>query len=101
MINLRHEQIVKRELTQMDFTIKCITTYLVYLQTHVSVTIKCISKQSLTNYKNTLDKEITGLKKLTTLRHKSIVSLLDCKESNRNIYLVSEVSGHRHLINPS
>lgn len=54
--------------------------------------IKSITKKSLAKSQNLLGKEIKILKELTELHHENVVALLDCKESQHNVYLVMEVS---------
>lgn len=56
------------------------------------VAIKSITKKSLAKSQNLLGKEIKILKELTELHHENVVALLDCKESQHNVYLVMEVS---------
>lgn len=55
------------------------------------VAIKSITKKSLAKSQNLLGKEIKILKELTELHHENVVALLDCKESQHNVYLVMEV----------
>lgn len=52
--------------------------------------IKSITKKSLAKSQNLLGKEIKILKELTELHHENVVALLDCKESQHNVYLVME-----------
>lgn len=52
--------------------------------------IKSITKKSLAKSQNLLGKEIKILKELTELHHENVVALLDCKESQNNVYLVME-----------
>ncbi|XP_012286167.1 serine/threonine-protein kinase ULK2 isoform X2 [Orussus abietinus] len=54
------------------------------------VAIKSITKKSLAKSQNLLGKEIKILKELTELHHENVVALLDCKESNLNVFLVME-----------
>ncbi|XP_034943488.1 serine/threonine-protein kinase unc-51 [Chelonus insularis] len=54
------------------------------------VAIKSITKKSLAKSQNLLGKEIKILKELTELHHENVVALLDCKESNHNVFLVME-----------
>lgn len=54
------------------------------------VAIKSITKKSLAKSQNLLGKEIKILKELTELHHENVVALLDCKESQHNVYLVME-----------
>lgn len=54
------------------------------------VAIKSITKKSLAKSQNLLGKEIKILKELTELHHENVVALLDCKESQNNVYLVME-----------
>ncbi|KAK1133795.1 hypothetical protein K0M31_011583 [Melipona bicolor] len=54
------------------------------------VAIKSITKKSLAKSQNLLGKEIKILKELTELHHENVVALLDCKESNYNVFLVME-----------
>ncbi|XP_043282720.1 serine/threonine-protein kinase ULK2 isoform X2 [Venturia canescens] len=54
------------------------------------VAIKSITKKSLAKSQNLLGKEINILKELTELHHENVVALLDCKESNHNVFLVME-----------
>ncbi|XP_012255095.2 serine/threonine-protein kinase unc-51 isoform X1 [Athalia rosae] len=54
------------------------------------VAIKSITKKSLAKSQNLLGKEIKILKELTELHHDNVVALLDCKESNHNVFLVME-----------
>lgn len=54
--------------------------------------IKSITKKSLAKSQNLLGKEIKILKELTELHHENVVALLDCKESQHNVFLVMEVS---------
>ncbi|CAD7081347.1 unnamed protein product [Hermetia illucens] len=55
------------------------------------VAIKSITKKSLAKSQNLLGKEIKILKELTELHHENVVALLDCKESQHNVYLVMEL----------
>ncbi|KAG5671109.1 hypothetical protein PVAND_001323 [Polypedilum vanderplanki] len=57
---------------------------------HFPVAIKSITKKSLAKSQNLLGKEIKILKELTELHHENVVALLDCKESQHNVYLVME-----------
>lgn len=62
-----------------------------YLQKpNFPVAIKSITKKSLAKSQNLLGKEIKILKELTELHHENVVALLDCKESQHNVYLVME-----------
>ncbi|KAK0174764.1 hypothetical protein PV327_010495 [Microctonus hyperodae] len=54
------------------------------------VAIKSITKKSLAKSQNLLGKEIKILKELTVLHHENVVALLDCMESNHNVFLVME-----------
>ncbi|CAF1185164.1 unnamed protein product, partial [Didymodactylos carnosus] len=54
------------------------------------VAIKQITKKSLAKSQSLLEKEIKILKELTKLKHENLVALLDCKESQNNVYLVME-----------
>lgn len=54
------------------------------------VAIKSITKKSLAKSQNLLGKEIKILKELTELHHENVVALLDCKESQHNVFLVME-----------
>ncbi|XP_058803342.1 serine/threonine-protein kinase ULK2 isoform X3 [Phymastichus coffea] len=54
------------------------------------VAIKSITKKNLAKSQNLLGKEIKILKELTELHHENVVALLDCKESNLNVFLVME-----------
>uniref|UniRef100_A0A1B0CSK6 Protein kinase domain-containing protein n=3 Tax=Lutzomyia longipalpis TaxID=7200 RepID=A0A1B0CSK6_LUTLO len=56
----------------------------------LQVAIKSITKKSLAKSQNLLGKEIKILKELTELHHENVVALLDCKESQHNVYLVME-----------
>uniref|UniRef100_A0A6B2EHJ6 Putative serine/threonine-protein kinase unc-51-like isoform x3 n=1 Tax=Phlebotomus kandelakii TaxID=1109342 RepID=A0A6B2EHJ6_9DIPT len=57
---------------------------------NLQVAIKSITKKSLAKSQNLLGKEIKILKELTELHHENVVALLDCKESQLNVYLVME-----------
>ncbi|KAJ8974711.1 hypothetical protein NQ317_000377 [Molorchus minor] len=57
---------------------------------NVVVAIKSITKKSLAKSQNLLGKEIKILKELTELHHENVVALLDCKDSQNNVYLVME-----------
>ncbi|GAB0093858.1 Serine/threonine-protein kinase Unc-51 [Sergentomyia squamirostris] len=57
---------------------------------NLQVAIKSITKKSLAKSQNLLGKEIKILKELTELHHENVVALLDCKESQHNVYLVME-----------
>ncbi|XP_003424105.1 serine/threonine-protein kinase ULK2 isoform X1 [Nasonia vitripennis] len=59
-------------------------------RTNFVVAIKSITKKSLAKSQNLLGKEIKILKELTELHHENVVALLDCKESNHNVFLVME-----------
>ncbi|CAF1958256.1 unnamed protein product [Rotaria magnacalcarata] len=54
------------------------------------VAIKQITKKQLAKSQSLLEKEIKILKELTKLKHENLVALLDCKESQNNVYLVME-----------
>lgn len=54
------------------------------------VAIKRITKKHLAKSQNLLEKEIKILQELTKLKHENLVALLDCKESQNNVYLVME-----------
>ncbi|CAF1040572.1 unnamed protein product [Rotaria sp. Silwood1] len=54
------------------------------------VAIKQITKKHLAKSQSLLEKEIKILKELTKLKHENLVALLDCKESQNNVYLVME-----------
>lgn len=56
----------------------------------LQVAIKSITKKSLAKSQNLLGKEIKILKELTELHHENVVALLDCKESQHNVFLVME-----------
>lgn len=38
------------------------------------------------------------MKELTELHHENVVALLDCKESQHNVFLVMEVSAHIFIL---
>ncbi|XP_063708462.1 serine/threonine-protein kinase ULK2 [Culicoides brevitarsis] len=59
-------------------------------KTNFPVAIKSITKKSLAKSQNLLGKEIKILKELTELHHENVVALLDCKESQHNVFLVME-----------
>ncbi|CAF1164365.1 unnamed protein product [Rotaria sordida] len=54
------------------------------------VAVKQITKKHLAKSQSLLEKEIKILKELTKLKHENLVALLDCKESQNNVYLVME-----------
>ncbi|KAF7489255.1 Serine/threonine-protein kinase unc-51 [Sarcoptes scabiei] len=54
------------------------------------VAIKRITKKNLSRSQNLLKKEIKILQELTELHHENVVSLLDCIETNRYVYLIME-----------
>ncbi|XP_055335602.1 serine/threonine-protein kinase unc-51-like [Paramacrobiotus metropolitanus] len=54
------------------------------------VAVKVIAKKNLSRSQGILGKEINILKELASLQHENLVSLLDCKESAQNVYLVME-----------
>jgi len=59
-------------------------------KTNFPVAIKSITKKNLAKSQNLLGKEIKILKELTALHHENVVALLDCKESQHNVFLVME-----------
>lgn len=70
-----------------------IDSFILYLfsqKPNFPVAIKSITKKSLAKSQNLLGKEIKILKELTELHHENVVALLDCKESQHNVYLVME-----------
>lgn len=71
--------------------IDCLTWFTIVSQKpNFPVAIKSITKKSLAKSQNLLGKEIKILKELTELHHENVVALLDCKESQHNVYLVME-----------